>query len=99
MTEYDIANIGKEGSRLKENEAYKAAMSAMHEQINLQWKNTPIRDKEGQTLILQLARCADIFESALSGLIESGKFAQSKIDLDLARETQQGIRKYFPRAA
>ena len=98
MTNSETAQLGNTAERLKDNPAYQSAMKAMHEQINLQWKNTPIRDKEGQTLILQLARCADIFESALTGLVESGKFAKHAIDLNQARENQ-GVFGRLKRAA
>ena len=97
MTESQTAQLGKIAERLKENDAYIAAIKAMHDQINLQWKNTPLRDTEGLMAISQLSRCADIFESNLSGLIEAGKFAQNKINLDNARN-ESGVKRFLRRA-
>ena len=76
----------REASTVLENEAFKTAMAAMKTGVLDQWKSCPIRDREGQVLLLQLAKLTDKFESILVGMVENGKLAQNKIDLDAIRD-------------
>ena len=85
MTPQQIQQTGIEAQRVIDSEAYKLAMSAMKAQIVQQWKDCPVRDKEGALLLLQLAKLADKFEGVLTGLIESGKFADHQIKIDSER--------------
>jgi hypothetical protein len=61
-------------------------MDALKAQVVQQWKDCPVRDKEGALLLLQLAKLCDKFEGILGGMVEAGKFAQMKIDLDKERD-------------
>lgn len=79
-----------------DNEAYKAAMLALREQVVTQWKACPIRDKEGQLLLLQLAKLTDKFEGILRGMVEAGKFAHHQINLD-AERNESGARRLMRR--
>ena len=69
-----------------ENEAFKAAMQGLKSAVLEQWKQCPVRDKEGQTLLLQLAKLTDKFEGILIGMIDNGKMAQHRIDLNEIRD-------------
>lgn len=87
---------GKEAQMLLDNPAFKAAMQSIKDSVQEQWKSCPIRDREGQVLLLQLAKLTDKFESVLIGMVQSGNFAQRKIDLDRERDepkTRQFMRK------
>jgi hypothetical protein len=90
MTEQEKLTLGADASLILENEAFKVAMSRMHIEIVKQWESCAVRDKEGQTLILQMKKVAALFESNIYGLIRAGKDAQHKIDLELARERPRG---------
>lgn len=96
MTEHQIAQQGIDARQVLDNESYKAAMQALRAQVVQQWKDCPIRDQEGQLLLLQLAKLSDKFESILGGMIEAGKFAQHKIDIDNERNESAG-RKFMRR--
>lgn len=86
MTEkFDLLR-GKEAAAVLDNEAFKAAMAMLKESVMQNWKECPVRDREGQVLLLQLAKVTDKFESLLIGMVEGGKLAQHKIDLDSARD-------------
>lgn len=85
MTNQQTAAVGEEARMVLDNEAYKQAMQALRDQVVAQWKACPIRDKEGQLLLLQLAKLTDKFESILSGMVEAGKFAHHQIKLDEER--------------
>ena len=85
---------GREASTVLENEAFKTAMAAMKTAVLDQWKNCPIRDREGQVLLLQLAKLTDKFESILVGMVENGKLAQSKLDLNDLRD-EHPSRRWF----
>lgn len=85
MTDNQIVQRATEAAMVLENEAYKEAMSALKRQVIESWKDCPVRDREGQLLLLQLAKLADKFESTLQGMIENGKLAARKIDLDSVR--------------
>ena len=82
MTNQQIAQKGFEASQVLDNPAYKAAMDALRTDVIEAWKKCPVRAKEGQVLLLQLAKLTDKFESVLSGMVEGGKFAQRQLELD-----------------
>ena len=98
MSLHQAAQDGIEAQRLLDSEIYKAAMQTMKTQIVDQWRASPVRDIEGQTLLLQLAKLADKFESTLAGFVQGGKFAQHQIDVDSARN-ETPVRKFFRKVA
>lgn len=77
---------GIEAAQVIENVAFQEAMKALKNEVMEQWKACPVRDREGQLLLLQLAKLTDKFEGILLGLIESGKFAQRKLIDDNLRD-------------
>lgn len=89
MTDHQTAQRGVDARLVLENDAYKAAMESLRAQVVQQWKDCPVRDKEGQLLLLQLAKLTDKFEGILNGLVESGKFADHRINLDAERDESQ----------
>lgn len=96
MNLHTQAQRGVEAKQVLENEAYRDAMASLKAQVYEQWKNCPVRDHEGQLLLLQLAKITEKFESILSGAVEAGKMAQHKIDLDELRnesKTRKFLRK------
>lgn len=52
MTNQQIAQKGFEASQVLDNPAYKAAMGALRAEVIDAWKKCPVRDKEGQVLLL-----------------------------------------------
>lgn len=95
-TEIHEARLGKEAEAVLDSEAFKLAMSALKDGVIEQWKQCPIRDKEGQSLLLQLAKLTDRFEGLFIGMVESGKFAQNKLDMDSLRD-EAPARQFFRR--
>lgn len=77
---------GKEAQAVLDNAAFKAAMAGLKSSVQEQWKTCPIRDREGQVLLLQLAKLTDKFESLLVGMVQTGNFAQRRIDFDKVRD-------------
>ncbi|MBP9229603.1 MAG: hypothetical protein KBF41_16180, partial [Azonexus sp.] len=56
----------------------------------------PVRDREGQLLLLQLAKLTDKFEAILASMVQGGKLAQHKINIESERNesrTQRFLRK------
>ena len=98
MSLHQISQDGTEAQRLLDSEIFKTAMQTMKAQIVDQWRACPVRDIEGQTLLLQLAKLADKFEGTLTGLVQGGKFAQHQIDIDSARN-ETPVRKFFRKVA
>jgi hypothetical protein len=90
------AQRGEEARQVLANPAFIEAMEAMHAQIVEQWQDCPIRDVEGQRLLLQLKKLARKFEDLLTGLVESGKYAQHRINIDAERD-ESGARKIVRR--
>jgi hypothetical protein len=90
------AQRGDEARLVLTNPAYVLAMQTLQNQIVEQWRDCPIRDQEGQRLLLQLAKLAQKFEATLAGLVETGKLAKAKIDLDADRD-EHGARKLMRR--
>lgn len=89
-----IVAQGQDAERVIESDAFKLAMKTLRESVIQQWRDCPVRDKEGQLLLLQLAKVTDKFEGILVGLIEQGKMAQNKINLDEARD-ESSPRRFF----
>lgn len=86
MTEQQTALRGREAAQILDSEVFKDAMNLLKTQVMEQWKSAPIRDREGQVLLLQLMKVTDKFEATLIGLVEQGKFAERKIELDSMRD-------------
>lgn len=84
---------GREASTVLDNEAYKRAMEQLRSQVIEAWKAAPVRDTEGQKLLLQLVKLCDKFENILGGMVENAKFAQHKIDLDNIRD-ESAVRRF-----
>lgn len=85
MTNLDSAQRGIEASQVLDNPAYQQAMKSLKDEVYAAWKACPVRDKEGQVLLLQLAKLTDKFEGILSGLVQSGRFAEHQMKLDNLR--------------
>lgn len=85
-TDSDLIRVGRGAAEVLENEAYRKAMDLMKARIHEQWKESPIRDREGQFVLLQLAKMADMFEGLMAGFVQGGKLAQHRIDLDSLRD-------------
>lgn len=84
----------READQILQSDVFKLAMDTLRKSVLEQWKACPIRDKEGQLLLLQLAKVTDKFEGIFVGLVEQGKMVQHKIDLDEARNEPQ-VRRFF----
>jgi hypothetical protein len=95
MTEQQTVQRATEAALVLDNPAYQEAMSQLKSVVIQQWKDCPVRDREGQLLLLQLAKLTDKFEAILKGMIETGKLAQHRIDLD--RERNDSLAKRFLR--
>lgn len=85
---------GKEAAAVLENEAFKAAMQGLKDAVIQNWRECPVRDREGALLLLQLAKLTDKFEGLLVGMVENGKMAQHRIDLDSERDESQ-VRRFY----
>lgn len=90
------AQRGEEARQVLSNPAFVEALAALNAQIVEQWQDCPIRDIEGQRLLLQLKKLARKFEDLLTGLLEAGKFAQNRINIDAERD-ESGARKAMRR--
>jgi hypothetical protein len=98
MNQHEQIGLGNAASQVLDNPAYVAAMKMLRDEVTEQWKACPIRDSEGQLLLLQLAKMTDKFEGILSGLVESGKFAHHKLVEDKFRNESKVrglLRKVF----
>ena len=88
MSDKDVLR-GREAQAVLDSEAFKLAMQQMRDSVTEQWKACPVRDREGQVLLLQLAKLTDKFESLLIGMVKTGEFEQRKIDLIAERDEPQ----------
>lgn len=99
MNKQQTVTRGREANDVLDNEAFKAAMASLKAAVLTQWKDCPVRDREGQVLLLQLAKMTDKFESILVGMIETGNYAQRQIEMDSMRDepaTRRFMRKVLP---
>lgn len=93
MNEQLIALRGREAQQIIDSEVFKDAMAQLKTSVIDQWKACPVRDREGQLLLLQLAKLVDKFESILVGTVETGKLAQHHIDIDAMRD-ESSMRRF-----
>ena len=98
MTNEQEVQRAIEASQVLGNPAYVEAMAALKEQIFTEWKKCPVRDAEGQLILLQLAKLADKFDGMLTGMLESGKMAQHKLDIDSVR-SESTVRRWIRKVA
>lgn len=99
-TDSDKVRLARNATDCINNEAYMKAMALLKTQIVDQWKDCPVRDIEGQRLLLQLAKLAEKFDGILSGYVQAGKLAQHRIDLNDERNESMGakvLRRTFSR--
>jgi hypothetical protein len=88
----------RKAAEVLDNEAFKTAMNDLREAITGEWKACPIRDREGQMLLLQMAKMVDKFEGLLVGRIEAGKMAGKKLQLDNIRN-ESAPRRFMRKVA
>lgn len=96
----DSTRVARNAADVLENEAYTKAMASLKAQIVEQWKECPVRDVEGQRLLLQLAKLAEKFDSILAGYVQAGRLAQHRINLNDERNenmAQKIMRRSFSR--
>ena len=86
MTDRTDVQTGRQAAEVLDNPAFKEAMQVLRETVVQQWREHPIHDKEGALILLQYAKVTDRFEGVLSGLIERGKLAQHRIEVDALRD-------------
>jgi len=85
---------GDDAARVLESPAFQAAMALLKAEIVSEWSKCPVRDAEGQKLLLQLHKLANKFEGLLTGMVETGKLAQLNLD---AERDESVARKLFRR--
>lgn len=90
MNDRQTVQLGSDARQLLDNEAFKQAMSTLRNSVIEEWKLCPVRDKEGQLILLQLAKLTDKFEGILSGIVETGKFAKHSLDMQEIRSESKG---------
>ena len=86
MTENQTVRMGSDAALVLENPAFRLAMDQVKSEVVERWKDCSVRDKEGQLLLLQLAKLTDRFESILIGTVEAGKLAKHQLDLAKLRD-------------
>ena len=92
MNDQQTNQRGIDATQLLENVVFKESLAILKRAVVDQWKDCPVRDKEGQLLLLQLAKITDKFEGILIGIVETGKLAKHRIDLDNLRDESAGSR-------
>ena len=92
QTDTDAIRVARNAADVLNNEAYQKAMTSLKDQIVQEWKACPVRDVEGQRLLLQLAKLAEKFDGMLAGYIQAGRLAQHRIDLDAEHNENMAAR-------
>ena len=98
MNERQVIELARNADLVLTNTAYVEAMARMKAEVVATWRACPVRDREGQLLLLQLAKLADKFETLLSGMVQTGKLAQHKIDIEAMRDESMA-RKFLRKVA
>lgn len=91
------ASRGLEASQVIDNPAYQQAMTLLKDSIDKEWQKADVRDVEGQRLLLQFRKTAERFEKILTGMVDTGRYAERKIVDDKLRNEnalRRGIRRF-----
>lgn len=86
MNDHQTTQRGIEATQVLESVVFQESLATLRKAVIDQWKDCPIRDREGQMLLLQLAKLTDKFESILVGIVETGKLAKHRIDINNLRD-------------
>lgn len=87
-----LSDFGQQAQIVLDNPAFNEALRLMSEDAMAQMKRCPIRDKEGLLLLAQAARITDKVAETLRGMLEAGKLANARIDIDAAR-SESGMKR------
>jgi hypothetical protein len=98
VNEHQTVRIGADAQQVLDNEAYKAAMTGLKDQIVQQWRACPVRDAEGALLLLQLVKLCDKFDAMLTGMVANGKLTAYELNLN-AERNESRTRQFFRRVA
>lgn len=98
MTDQKQLQRGADATQVLESVVFKEALATLKQAVVDQWMGCPVRDREGQMLLLQLAKLTEKFEGILIGIVETGKLAKHRIDLDSLRDESAG-RKFMRRVS
>lgn len=94
MNDQTLSLRGREAQALLDNPILSEALATLRQATIEQWSSSDMRDQQGQLLLLQLIKTQDRFENLLRGIIDTGKLAQRRIDLDSIRN-EPATRKFF----
>lgn len=97
MNDQQTNQRGIDATQLLENVVFKESLAILKQTVVDQWKDCPVRDREGQMLLLQLAKLTDKFEGILMGIVETGKLAKHRIDLNNLRD-ESASRRFMRKA-
>jgi len=89
------SNMGQSAQAVLDNPAFAEAWRRMRDDLSEAWRHCDVRDREGQVLLLQQAKLCDRLQATLTGMVEQGKLAHSKIRIDGIRDEnsiRRGIR-------
>lgn len=96
MTPHQTQQRGIEAKRILDNAVFQESLIDLKAQIVRKLLDCPLRDVEGALLLRQLATLCDTFTGLLVGRIESGKLAESQININAVRN-EAPIRQFFRR--
>jgi hypothetical protein len=83
---------GQRAMEVLDNPAYTEAMANLHADVITAWKECPVRDTEGQRILLQLAKLADKFSRILADYVEAGELVRRQLEIDDVRD-ESGMRR------
>jgi hypothetical protein len=98
MTEQQVNQRGIDATQVLDNLAFKDAFAKLNEAVLAQLDACPIRDDEGRLLLTQLRKLSFMYEGILRGMVENGKLAKSRIDIDSVRNespARKSVRMVF----
>lgn len=86
MNDQQTNQRGIDATQLLENVVFKEAFGKLNEAVLAQLDACPIRDHEGRLLLTQLRKLAFMYEGIVIGIVETGKLAKHRIDLNNLRD-------------
>ena len=98
MNKQQQATRGLEAQQVIENPAYAEAMRLLKESVAKEWRKSDVRDMEGQRLLLQFSKTVDRFEQILTGMVDSGRYAERQIvDDEIRNESalRRAVRRVY----
>lgn len=94
-TEFEIQR-GERAAQLLQDELLNEALETIKREYHEQWESSPVRDAEGQKMLLLMVKTVGKFRAELESVLETGQLAKARLERQtLAQQVGQMLSPSF----